>query len=63
MRTTTIEPHDEHDESSTAIIQPMVVDDEDLQTRILPPVDGGRDAWLVLAGCFVLEALVWGYVL
>ena len=26
----------------------------------LPKADGGRDAWLVLAACFVLEALVWG---
>lgn len=26
----------------------------------LPPVDGGRDAWLCLAGCFFIEALVWG---
>lgn len=26
----------------------------------LPPVDGGKDAWLFLAACFVLESLVWG---
>jgi len=26
----------------------------------LPPTDGGKDAWLVLAGCTILEALVWG---
>ncbi|KAM7202137.1 major facilitator superfamily transporter [Naviculisporaceae sp. PSN 640] len=26
----------------------------------LPPVDGGKDAWLFLAACFVLECLVWG---
>ncbi|KAG7287167.1 hypothetical protein NEMBOFW57_006672 [Staphylotrichum longicolle] len=25
----------------------------------LPPTDGGKDAWLVLAGCTILEALVW----
>lgn len=25
-----------------------------------PRVDGGRDAWLFLAGCFVFEALIWG---
>jgi hypothetical protein len=25
----------------------------------LPPVDGGRQAWLYLAGAFVLELLVW----
>ncbi|KAL2129627.1 hypothetical protein VTI74DRAFT_7508 [Chaetomium olivicolor] len=27
----------------------------------LPPTDGGKDAWLVLAGCTILEALVWGF--
>ena len=27
----------------------------------LPPVDKGRDAWLCLAGCFFIEALVWGF--
>jgi len=26
----------------------------------LPPVDGGKDAWLFLAACFILECLVWG---
>lgn len=26
----------------------------------LPPVDGGKDAWLFLAAAFVVEALVWG---
>lgn len=26
----------------------------------LPPVDGGKDAWLFLAACFMIEALVWG---
>ncbi|KAK5118294.1 hypothetical protein LTR62_002807 [Meristemomyces frigidus] len=27
----------------------------------LPPIDGGKDAWLALASAFVLEALVWGF--
>ncbi|KAL3421841.1 major facilitator superfamily transporter [Phlyctema vagabunda] len=26
----------------------------------LPPVDGGRQAWLFLVGCFFFEALIWG---
>jgi len=26
----------------------------------LPRADGGKDAWLFLAGCFTLEALIWG---
>lgn len=27
---------------------------------LLPPVDGGKDAWLFLAAAFAIEALVWG---
>ncbi|KFA50385.1 hypothetical protein S40293_05198 [Stachybotrys chartarum IBT 40293] len=27
----------------------------------LPPTDGGKDAWLFLAACWMLEALVWGF--
>lgn len=26
----------------------------------LPPTDGGKDAWLCLSACFMLEALLWG---
>lgn len=26
-----------------------------------PPMDGGINAWLFLAACFVMEALVWGF--
>jgi hypothetical protein len=26
----------------------------------LPRADGGKDAWLFLAACFTVEALVWG---
>ena len=33
----------------------------DAQAVTLPRADGGRDAWLALFGCFVLEALVWGF--
>lgn len=51
------------------------MDDPNLQTTVelndaeaqsgtvehtLPPVDGGRDAWLVLSSCFVLGILIWG---
>lgn len=25
-----------------------------------PPADGGKDAWLFLAGCFTIEMLLWG---
>jgi hypothetical protein len=36
---------------------------EELPDRLefsLPQADGGKDAWLFLAACFVVEALVWG---
>lgn len=33
---------------------------EDLQTHSLPPTDGGKDAWLYLFSCFMLEAMIWG---
>lgn len=33
---------------------------EDGPQTALPPLDRGKDAWLVLAACCVLEALVWG---
>lgn len=26
----------------------------------LPPTDGGKGAWLLLASCFMLEAMIWG---
>jgi hypothetical protein len=34
--------------------------DDASQRPQLPPVDGGKDAWLFLAACFIIEALVWG---
>lgn len=34
-------------------------DDRDVQA--LPRADGGQAAWLLLAACFGLEALVWGF--
>jgi hypothetical protein len=32
----------------------------DRQEFSLPVADGGKDAWLFLAACFVVEATVWG---
>lgn len=50
----------EANNSSTVAIQPMQLDESLHDGQALPQVDGGKDAWLVLGGCFVLEALVWG---
>jgi hypothetical protein len=44
------------------IVQPMSLEEDCLEGRVLPRADGGKDAWLVLIGCFTLEALVWGFV-
>lgn len=54
-------PSDEEaNNSSTVAIQSMQLDESLQDGQALPRVDGGKDAWLVLGGCFVLEALVWG---
>jgi hypothetical protein len=29
--------------------------------RAIPPADSGKEAWLFLAACFMIEALVWGF--
>ena len=34
--------------------------EEERQEFSLPPVDGGKDAWLFLAAAWAIEALVWG---
>ncbi|KAI4861419.1 MFS general substrate transporter [Hypoxylon rubiginosum] len=44
-------------DSSRRDLQP----EERRQEFSLPPVDGGKDAWLFLAACFAIEALVWGF--
>ena len=36
------------------------VEEGPLQEFSLPPLDGGKDAWLFLAASFMMEALVWG---
>lgn len=33
----------------------------DYELQKLPRVDGGKDAWLVLAGAFAIESIVWGF--
>lgn len=51
------------DQSSEYLQGPGLTPPESLADRNesqLPPVDGGKDAWLFLAACFLIEALVWG---
>lgn len=33
---------------------------ESLRSYTLPEADHGKDAYLFLAGCFMVEALIWG---
>ncbi|RYP00854.1 hypothetical protein DL764_006377 [Monosporascus ibericus] len=40
---------------------PDPMSDGNQQEFSLPPADGGKDAWLFLAACFAIEALVWGF--
>lgn len=44
------------EEQSLSSIQ----DHDHEQDQQLPPMDGGKDAWLFLAACFMIEALIWG---
>lgn len=47
------------------LLQDRVEEDiaESQKPSSLPPVDGGKDAWLFLAGCFTIEMLLWGTIL
>ncbi|KAK4547460.1 hypothetical protein LTR36_001116 [Oleoguttula mirabilis] len=42
--------------------EPTEVTGQEQQPRdALPPTDGGYQAWLVLAGCFVINVFIWGF--
>jgi hypothetical protein len=43
-------------------IEPLHNDANSNEGFSLPPTDGGKDAWLCLLACFMLEALIWGEV-
>ena len=34
-------------------------DQREAEQALLPRADGGRRAWLFLAGCFMFKALIW----
>ena len=44
----------EYSENSTDYVENI---DKDV---ILPPVDGGRQAWAFMLGAFMIEGLMWG---
>ncbi|PTB63779.1 MFS general substrate transporter [Trichoderma citrinoviride] len=59
----------ENEKSGTSSPTVLGVGQDDVETQqedqhqgySLPPVDTGKDAWLFLAACFVMEAMVWGF--
>lgn len=57
--------------SSSYELSPMAAEGQDETTYnndavqsahsdVLPPADSGYQAWLALAGCFVINVLIWG---
>ncbi|KAK3109631.1 hypothetical protein LTR53_016900 [Teratosphaeriaceae sp. CCFEE 6253] len=36
-------------------------DEQGREPQSLPRADGGKDAWLFLTACFLVEALIWGF--
>ena len=59
-----VSPKPHVDLNALAICPPRTTESEHAlsreQDRVIPPADGGPGAWLFLAGCFGIEALVWG---
>lgn len=50
-----------YDQQQTPITRDVELHDADNdQAFYLPPTDGGKDAWLCLMACFMLEAMIWG---
>jgi hypothetical protein len=62
--TSTHEPHafTSRESTSNSAMDEAEVDSihEETEMRSLPPTDHGRDAYLVLAGCTIIQAPVWG---
>lgn len=52
-------PRASHD-SDEIELQDIGGDDSEREQVNLPPADGGYQAWLMLAGCFVINVLIWG---
>ena len=42
-------------------LRPIATQSSEREQISLPPVDGGLQAWLLLAGCFVINVLIWGF--
>jgi hypothetical protein len=58
--TTAIELQSSDHSPRTASPERRAEDGNGQEMPSLPPVDSGKDAYLFLAACFMIEALVWG---
>ncbi|KAI4194353.1 MAG: hypothetical protein LQ346_003709 [Caloplaca aetnensis] len=52
------EPSNDHDGLRRRFVRSRT---ESLREYTLPEADRGKHAWLFLAGCFMVEALIWGF--
>jgi hypothetical protein len=52
--------HDQMLATADAEVAEKVSSQTDPESEVLPPVDGGIQAWLFLAGCYMMELLVFG---
>ncbi|KAH6850033.1 major facilitator superfamily domain-containing protein [Chaetomium sp. MPI-CAGE-AT-0009] len=59
--TTAIELQSSDHSPRTASPERQAEDGNGQEMPSLPPVDRGKDAYLFLAACFMIEALVWGF--
>lgn len=55
-----LQDHSTHQTSRTELVEENFEAVADY-SRPYPPADTGKDAWLFLAACFMMEALVWGF--
>ena len=63
LRVQDIELNDVSNTGGSASLEDLTGGTSDLEGSSLPQADGGKDAWLFLAGCFTTEAFVWGFPL
>lgn len=66
MASSTIELHDNNSVPASGQQTPREMVDDDTASQApmtefsLPPADGGKQAWLFLAACWVIEAVTFG---
>lgn len=52
------------DSTHSSDLDNLISDDvSEASSTDFPPIDGGRGAWLCLLGCWLVEAMIWGFPL